>query len=116
MVASNAWSNADTKVLQVLAGLFASQNRKAMAADLLEFALEREPGNPELMKALCGVYLMLERFADALDMVERYLVTSDAGRDRAAVLMVKGQALWALDRKSEAVAAINEYVSLRPLQ
>ena len=112
-VASEQWSNADTKVLQVLANVFASQNREAKAADLLEFALAREPGNAELMRALCGVYLMLERHADALDMVERYLATGETGPDRAKVLMVKGQALWGLGRMQDGIAVMNEYLSLR---
>ena len=107
------WSNTDTKVLQVLANILASQNREAKAADLLEFALAREPENAELIKALCGVYLMLERYADALEMVERYQAAGETGPDRESVLMVKGQALWGLGLIPDAVAAFNEYLSLK---
>ncbi len=112
MLTPDKWSNADTKILQVLASVLASQNREVKAADLLEYALAHEPDNPELIRALSGVYLMLERYADALDMVERYLSNSEKGPDRADVLMVKGQALWGLGRTPDAVAATNEYLSL----
>ncbi|MCG8693874.1 MAG: hypothetical protein MI806_21940 [Minwuiales bacterium] len=107
------WSATDTKVLQVLANVLASQNREAKAADLLEFALEREPENTELLKALCGVYLLLENYLAALEMAERYLASGHNGADRAGVLLVKGQALWGLGQEPEAVATIRDYLSLK---
>ena len=107
------WSRTNTKVLQVLANVLAGQNRETKAAHLLEFALAREPDNAELMKALCGVYLMLERYPDALDMAERYLKAEEAGPGRAPVLMVKALALWGQGLTSDAAATFNEYLALR---
>jgi tetratricopeptide (TPR) repeat protein len=113
IVAPAEWSANDTKVLQVLANVLASQNREAKAADLLEFALNREPKNPEVLKALCGVYMMLERYSDTLEMIDRYVATGDTSAGYASLLLIKGQALWGLGREAEAVGTIKEYLSLR---
>ena len=107
------WSKTNTQVLQVLANVLASQNRETKAAHLLEFALDREPDNTGLIKALCGVYLMLERYPDALDMVERYLATGETGSGRTSVLMVKALALWELGLTSDAAATFNDYLSAK---
>ena len=108
---SGEWSTTDSMVLQILASMLASQNREQKAADLLEYLLTREPENTEVLRALCGVYLMLERYEEALTTVERYerLVPKDGNTDD--VMLVKGQALWELGHSSEATSVMNDYLT-----
>ena len=104
------WNNTDSMVLQILATMLAGQNREQQAADLLEYVLGHEPDNLDVIKALCGVYLILDRHEDALDMADRYEQNLPPGADPGPVMMVKGQALWELGHSREAMAAMDSYL------
>ncbi len=105
------WSKTDSMVLQILANMLAGQNREQQAADLLEYACRQEPNNPDILRALCGVYAMLERHEEVLTMVERYERTVPTGTDLGALMMLRGQALWNLGRAAEATAVMNTYLA-----
>ena len=108
---SGDWSNTDSLVLQILASTLAGQNREQKAADLLEYVLTREPENPEVVRALCGIYLMLERFDDALGMVERYERLIPPGDEIGDVMLVKSQALWEMGLSREATSVMSDYLA-----
>lgn len=98
-------------MLQLLANTLAGQNREARAAVLLEFVLVRDPENIEAMRALCGVYLMLDRHEDALSMVERYERVAPQEKRHSDMRMAKGRALWALGHSREAIEIMNSYLA-----
>jgi predicted Zn-dependent protease len=105
-----SWSGTDSMVLLILANVLASQNREAKAAGLLEYVLKREPGNGEAVRALCGVYLMLGRYNDALEMVERHEKRNPSdGSD--PVMMIKGQALYELGLTEKAAQVVNLFLA-----
>ncbi len=105
------WSPDDSKVLQILANMLASQNREAKAASLLEYVLERDPDNRDALRALCGVYLMLERYEDTVAMVDRYRAGNENDKHTTTLMIVKGQALWELGRTAEAQNIMDNYLS-----
>ena len=98
-------------VLLILANTLASQNREAQAADLLEYVITRDPDNVDAVRALCGIYLIVGRYDDALDMVARYERTQSGTRDADPVTMVKGQALWELGRTKEATETMKKFLA-----
>lgn len=107
------WSANDSMVLQILANILASQNREAKAAGLLEYVLDREPDNHDVIRALCGVYLMLERYEDTLAMAKRYESVRPNNDHRGTVMMVKGQALWELGHTAEAKQIVDQFLLRR---
>ena len=111
MSLSDDWTSQDSMVLQILANTLAGQNREARAAVLLEFVLVRDPENTDAMRALCGVYLMLDRHEDALGMVERYERVAPPEKRQPDMQMAKGRALWALGHSNEAIEVMNSYLA-----
>jgi len=104
---------ADIKFLQVLAHVLASQNREQMAADLLEFALSQDPSNAEIQKALCGVYLLLERFDDSIRAGERALADHATAGEAGRLKLVMSKAHHALGRHADAERLMAEYIQTR---
>ena len=115
-LSSSDWSNTDSMVLQILANMLASQNREQKAVELLEYVLTRQPDNLAVIKALGGVYLLVERHEEALEMIERYERSVPEGGNHDDVLMVKGQVLWALGHETEATAVVNSYLTKKAKQ
>ncbi|MEM9618015.1 MAG: tetratricopeptide repeat protein [Pseudomonadota bacterium] len=105
------WTENDTKVLQVLASVLTSQGKEARAAMLLEYALEKDPENASVKKALGGVYTLLNRYEEALDMIEAALAAKPAPADLDRLLLVRSEALWKGGRKDEAREAMQQYIS-----
>lgn len=107
------WTAKDTKVLQVLANVLAGQNRHDKAVQLLEYALDKEPDNASIKKALSGAYLFLGRSNDALDMADAALATETSEADRERLLLVRSRALWQCGQTDEARAEMQHYINQR---
>ena len=110
------WTDNDTKVLQVLASVLTSQGKEARAAVLLEYALEHDPRNTAIKKALGGIYTLLERHGDALEMIGDVLSNNPTPADEERLQLVRSDALWKSGRKDEARMAMQHYVSKRKTQ
>lgn len=107
------WTENDTKVLQVLASVLTSQGKESRAATLLEYALEKDPENTSVKKALGGVYTLLNRYEEALSMIDAALADNPAPADLDRLLLVRSEALWKGGREGEARAAMQEYINQR---
>lgn len=107
------WTETDTKVLQVLASVLTSQSKEERAATLLEYALERDPDNSSVKKALGGVYTLLDRYDEALSMIDATLADDPTPADVERLLIVRSEALWKAGREEEARSAMKEYLSKR---
>ena len=107
------WTENDTKVLQVLASVLTSQFKEDRAATLLEYALEKDPDNAAVKKALGGVYTLLNRHEEALSMIDAALADDPAPADLERLLLVRSEALWKGGRETEARAAMQEYIRQR---
>jgi tetratricopeptide (TPR) repeat protein len=109
----NDWAPEDTRILHILASVLANQKREESAIALLEYALNKEPENNELKQALSGAYLLIGHFAESLDMADKSLAGGAKGIIRERLLLVRSQALWGLERREEARAAMAHYLSER---
>ena len=110
-MSNGPWTRTDSMVLQILANTLANQNREQSAADLLEYVLTHEPDNADVVRALCGIYLLLERNEEALAAIKRYEGLVPSASRTNEILMVKSQALWELGRTEEATTAMNDYLA-----
>lgn len=107
------WTETDTMVLQVLASVLTSQHKEDRAAVLLEYALEKDPENMSIKKALGGVYTLLDRHEEALSMIDAAMAADPGPADRERLLLVRCEALWKGGREEEARAVMNSYISER---
>lgn len=112
----NSWTDTDSKVLQILANTLANQNREQEAADLLEYVNSRDPDNTAVIKALCGVYLLLDRNQDVLSYISQHEKLSPTEGNSEEMLMIKAQALWKMGLSKEAVAVKDEYLARKTSQ
>lgn len=106
-------SDEEVKVLQVLAHLYATQNRLDEAVTLLETAERHSPGNTEVMRALAAIHMLMKRHDAALELAEATLALEPPHDDRVALMLMRAQALWALDRPLEARRAMAAYIEER---
>ena len=107
------WTKSDTQILRILASILTSQKKEDRAVVLLEYALEKEPDNIGVKKALGGVYTLLDRHEEALPMIDAALKTGPAPADVERLLLVRSEALWRAGREAEARTAMQEYISQR---
>lgn len=107
------WTDNDTKVLQVLASVLTSQGKEARAATLLEYALDKAPDNASVKKALGGVYTLLNRYEEALTMLDAALAAKPTPADLDRLLLVRSEALWKSGREGEAREVMQQYISQR---
>ncbi|MEM8622194.1 MAG: hypothetical protein AAGG47_01595 [Pseudomonadota bacterium] len=113
LVLNSEWEAEDSIFLQVLAHILAGQNREQAACDLLEFALSEDPRNGDIMRALCGVYGLLERHDDAITMGDRALSAGQSGEDIARIKLVQSTAHQARGRTTEAELMMRDYITQR---
>ena len=109
--AETAWEREDSAFLQVLAYVLTNQNREQAAVDLLEYALAQDPENGDLMRALCGVYSLLERYDDAIVMGDAALSTGQRSDDVTRIKLIQSSAHHALGRAAEAEQALRDYIT-----
>ena len=112
-MAQAEWTENDTKVLQVLASVLTSQNKEGRAAALLEYALKKDPDNLSLKKALGGVYTLLDKHAEALEMIDAALASEPTPADMRKLMLVRCEALWKGGREVEARDAMQTYLKSR---
>lgn len=113
-IALNAeWEAEDTIFIQVLAHILAGQNREQAACDLLEFALSEDPQNAHVMRALCGVYGLLERHDEAIAMGDRALAAGQSNEDIARIKLVQSSSHQARGRTAEAEQMMRDYITQR---
>ncbi len=108
-----AWTETDTMVLQVLANVLTSQHKEERAVVLLEYALEKDPENISIKKALGGVYTLLDRYDEALSMIDDAMAANPGPADKERLLLVRSEALWKGGREEEARTAMQSYISER---
>lgn len=107
------WDPEDSIFVQVLAHILAGQNREQAACDLLEFALSEDPKNGDLMRALCGVYSLLERFDDAIRMGDAALSAGQDPENVARIKLVQSSAHQERGRTAEAEQMMRDYITQR---
>ncbi|MEM9840703.1 MAG: tetratricopeptide repeat protein [Pseudomonadota bacterium] len=103
----------EVKVLQVLAHLYATHNRLDEAVTLLETAERHSPGNTEVMRALAAIHMLMKRHDAALELADATLALQPTHDDRVALMLLRAQALWGLDRPLEARRAMAAYIEER---
>lgn len=111
--AAKPWSPDDTRVLQILANVLTSQRHEDRAVVLLEYAREQAPDDIEVKQALSGVYLLLGRDAEALEMADQTIASVTDDAVLTGITLVRAKALWNLGRESDARAAMQDYIQLR---
>ncbi|MEM8985366.1 MAG: tetratricopeptide repeat protein [Pseudomonadota bacterium] len=107
------WTENDTKVLQVLASVLTSQGKENRAATLLEYALDKEPDNISVKKALGGVYTLLNKYEEAVSMIDAALADNPTPADLDRLLLVRSEALWKGGREGEAREMMQRYIHQR---
>ena len=107
------WGDRDTQILQILGSLLTEQHREEQALLVLEAALEMEPGNADVRKAIAAVQILLRKNEEALTNAETAIKQVSSPDDAAALQLVRSRALWGLGRKDAARAAMAEFLKSR---
>lgn len=96
--------------MELLAHALMQNGRPAKAASLLEALDELQPGQVQVLRALAVALLRAGHPEDALATLDRLAL---AGGVDAGFHLLRSQALGALGRMPEAVAAMETFVELR---
>ena len=105
-------SEAQKESLQVLADVYLNQSQSEKAVILLEALHDLYPQDPSVVKALSYAYLLAGRPEDALTMSDVFLRLAGSSPDSNPILLIRGQALWALGRVEEARTTMARYTEL----
>jgi type III secretion protein Y len=106
------WRDENKEVLQVLADVYLEQGQTDKAVVLLEGLHVLEPHDTQVIKALSYAYLRIGRYDDTLDMVDAFLRLGAPMPENAPILLIRGKALWALGRPTEARDSLKRYLEL----
>lgn len=109
------WREENKEALQVLADVYLDQGQLDKAVVLLEGLHALEPHDAQVLKALSYAYLRVERYDDTLNMVDTLLRLGAPMPENAPILLIRGKALWALGRASEARDSLKRYMELSTL-